>query len=150
MNILSLISYEFYSNNFFWISCFFGSTLISSVQNIAMVHLFKFCEISKYASYAILIFLPVYIIDFLIFGTESIANILFQLIIGLVALFLTLLAYIKKYPNCTITNYIRAKQYSLSIWNCFIRSLAKNNFQCETALEEYKHQRKNYHAKRIN
>jgi hypothetical protein len=49
-----------------------------------------------------------------------------------------------------MTNYIRAKRYSLSIWNCFLKSLAKHNFQCETALEDYQKKRNEYHAKRLD
>ena len=149
-NIISLINYDFYSENLFWISCFVGISFFSCLQNIAMVKLFKFCEISKYASYSMFLFIPFYIIDYLIFESESTANIIFQIVVGIVALILTAIAYIKKYPDCTFTKYIKAKKYSIDIWNTFLNSLAKNNFDCENALEDYKHQRQQYHAKRFN
>jgi hypothetical protein len=110
-----------------------------------MLKLFNFCGVSKYAVYSMVIFVPVYILIFSIYGYEPKGNLAFQLFVGIIAMALTIKAYIKKYPNCTMTNYIRAKQYSLSIWNCFLKSLAKNNFQCEVALEDYKEQRKKYH-----
>ena len=145
-DIISLISFEFYSKYYTWICILVGMSFLNALQSIALIKVFNFCSVSKYAAYSILLFIPTFVIDYLIFGYETKGYRILQILIGVVALFLTLKAYIKKYPNCTMTNYIRAKQYSLQIWNCFIRSLAKNNFQCEVALEDYKEQRKKYHT----
>jgi hypothetical protein len=150
VNIFGLVNYDLYCKNAFWLNCFVGLSFLNSLRDISMIHLFKFCDISKYAAYSMLLFMPIYLLIFLIFGYEAKGNLIFQLVIGAVALGLTFKAYIKKYPNCTMTNYIRAKQYSISIWNCFLKSLAKNNFECNDALEDYKQKRSKYHGERIN
>jgi hypothetical protein len=150
INLIGLINYKFYCENAFWLNCISGLSFLGSLRDLGMLKLFKFCDISKYAIYSMILFLPVYIIVYFLFGSEPKGNLIFQIFIGLIAIFLTLMLYLKKYPNCTMTNYIKAKQYSISIWNCFLKSLAKNNFQCESALEEYKHKRKKFHNERTN
>ncbi len=145
VDIISLVSYEFYYNYYVYISIAVGMSVLNALDKRAMIRLFNFCDISRYCVYALISFIPIFIIDYWIFGYESKYNRILQVAIGGVAIWLTIKAYNKKYPNCTMTNYIRAKQYSLQIWKCFIRSLAKNNFQCEVALEDYKEQRKKYH-----
>jgi hypothetical protein len=149
-DVISLISFEFYIKYYTWICILVGMSVLNSLQSLALIKLFKFCEISKYAVYSNLIFIPTFLVDYLIFGYETKGYRILQILIAIVAIFLTVKAYIKKYPNCTMTNYIKAKKYSLSIWNSFLKSLAKNNFQCETALEDYKHKRKKYHDERTN
>jgi hypothetical protein len=150
VNLIGLINYPWYLENAFWLNCMLGLSFLNTLRDLAMLKLFKFCEVSKYAVYSMVIFVPVYLLIFSIYGYEPKGNLAFQLFVGIIAMVLTIKAYIKKYPNCTMTNYIRAKQYSISIWNCFLKSLAKNNFQCETALEDYKHKRKKYHNERTN
>jgi hypothetical protein len=131
-------------------TCFVGLSFIGAIQNVCLVRLFSFCEISKYASYALLIFIPIYLIDYLIFGIESIANIVFQLTVGIYALGLTVKAYLLKYPNCTVTNYLNAKKYTVQIWQDFIFSLAKKKLKCADALDDYQLKRERYHDRKIN
>ena len=150
VDIISLVNYEFYYNYYVYISIAVGMSVLNALDKRAMIRLFSFCDISRYSVYTLISFIPIFIIDYWIFGYESKNNRILQIVIGVVALVLTVKAYIKKYPNCTMTNYIKAKQYSLSIWNCFLKSLAKNNFQCENALEDYKQKRSKYHAKRLD
>jgi hypothetical protein len=150
INCIGLSNYEYYKQNAFWLNCMLGLSFLSVLRDLAMLELFKFCQISKYAVYSMIIFVPVYLILFSIFGYEPKGNLIFQLFIGCIAMVLTLMFYTKKYPNCTMTNYIKAKQYSISIWNCFLKSLAKNNFECNDALEDYKQKRSKYHGERIN
>jgi hypothetical protein len=150
INAISLVSYQTYIENTYWINMFVGISVVQSMRDLAMVKLFNFCSVSRYSVYAILSFAPIYLLDYIIFGQETIANIIFQIVVGIFALIITFIAYIKKYPNCKMTIWLRAKKYSLEIWNTFLQSLAKNNFKCESAFKDFTIKRQHYHNGKTN
>lgn len=145
INIYSLFNYDSYSKNAYWINMFVGISAVQILRDLALVKLFSFCEVSKYSCYAILSFIPIYLIIYSVYGVETKENIIYQIIVGITALFITLVAYIKKYPQCRLSIYLKAKKYSIELWNSFLMSLAKNNFSCYDALNDYKEKRKIYH-----
>lgn len=142
INLLSIFNFDFYSNNAYWINMFVGISLVQILRDLAMVYTFKFCEVSKYSVFAILSFIPIYIVIYLIYGKETNGNIIYQTIVGIIAFGITLYAYIKKYPSCRFSIYIKAKQYYIILWNSFLISLSKNKFRFSDALEDFKEKRK--------
>ncbi len=142
INVYSLFNYESYCKNAYWINMLVGISAVQILRDLALVYTFKFCELSKYSCYAILSFIPVYLIIYSIYGTETKGNILYQIIVGITALFITLIAYIHKYPQCQLSIYLKAKKYSIELWNSFLLSLAKNKFSCYDALDDFKEKRK--------
>jgi hypothetical protein len=99
VDIISLISYEFYYKYYVYISIGVGMSVLNAADKRAMARLLPYCSISKFAVYALISFIPIFIIDYWIFGYESKYNRILQIAIGVVALLLTLKVYIKKYPS---------------------------------------------------
>jgi hypothetical protein len=99
MNNLALINYEAYLSIGFYLSAFLGTNILYAVFSVLYTFYFKFCSISRAAAIAQLLFG----IFYLIIQEDNLYNILFQLIVGTIALFWCLRIFMKKFPNCNIS-----------------------------------------------
>jgi hypothetical protein len=99
MNNLALINYDAYLKIGFYLSAFLGTNILYAVFSVFYTFYFKFCSISRAAAIAQLLFG----IFYLIIQEDNLYNILFQLIVGTIALFWCLRIFMKKFPNCNIS-----------------------------------------------
>ena len=129
---------EFYTEFSFYINSTMGLSVIFAFFLVLYTSYFSFCSVSRITAWTQLIITLAY----LIIQEDNVYNIVFQTIIMFLALLFTAYFYIKKYPNCKVAIYVNAKIYTAKLWNEFLESLSKNQFNCEKALNDYQHKRK--------
>ncbi len=99
VNMLYFLSKPTYLELGFYLNTFFGTNVFFSIFLVAFTFCFKFCSVSKWASIAELLFA----INFMVVKEDNLYNILFQIIVGLIAIIVTLIAYVKKFPKCNFS-----------------------------------------------
>jgi len=97
-NLYALIDRAGYNAIGFYLNTFIGTNILFSVFLLAFTFSFKFCRISSAAAVAEVLFG----VAFMIIQEDNIYNILFQVIVGLVALIFTYHYFIHKFPLCRI------------------------------------------------
>ena len=119
-NLIFFISPEFYYAKGIYLNTLFGGSLMFAVFLVSFTFMFKFCEVSRWAAIAELIFslMALFIHD------DGIYNISLQLGIGGVALYATFRHYVKKFPLCT-----------LSLFVSFLGSIFASKGNCEKAID---------------
>ena len=98
-DLLYFFCNEFYTKNYMITCIFKGVLIINSLQNIAMVQLFKFCKISKYCAYCTFLFIPIFLAESIIKGKESEFSLLFHIVLGSVCLGATIVLILKNKNN---------------------------------------------------
>lgn len=126
-DIVYLISFKSYASAYFYLGWSMGSSFLYSLLLIAMTERLKFCEVSKWAARCQMAFSIVY----LIIRQDNIYNISIQIILGLVAIILTIIHYKHKFPLCR-----------LSLLLSFIKNVFKER-SCEKGVEAYDREVKN-------
>lgn len=121
VNLLYFIWYDGYISAAFYLNHFFGVNMMFGIFMVAFVHWFKFCTISRFSAWAELLFG----VNFLVVQQDNLYNILFQVIVGSVAIAATLVYYARKYPLC-----------SLSLLMSFISSMFTTR-SCEDAFRKW-------------
>ena len=98
-NLLALISVNTYLSIGWYLNLFIGTNVMFAVFLAAFTFSFNFCNVSRAASIAEVLFA----LNYLIVQQDNLYNILFQVIVGLAALFITYRYYIKKFPLCRLS-----------------------------------------------
>lgn len=119
-NLLYFISPSVYVSKGYYLNTLFGGSFMTALVFVCFTFVFKFCEISKWAAVAQLIFagMALFIHD------DGVYNISLQLGIGTVAMIATFRHYIKKFPLCT-----------MSLFVSFIGSIFASKGNCEKAVD---------------
>lgn len=131
VNLLYFVAREFYISTGFYLNTFFGTNVLFAVFLVVFTYMFKFCTISRWAAFAELAFAA----NYMIVKQDNLYNILFQIIVGVVAIFLTFWGYIKKFPLCKLSLVIN-----------FLRSVMQKR-SCEKGIDHWKGNIiKHYHA----
>lgn len=120
-DIVYLISFKAYASAYFYLGWSMGGSFLVSLLLIAITERFKFCEVSKWAARAQMAFSIVYFI----IREDNIYNIAIQIVIGLVAIAITIYYYKHKFPLCR-----------LSLLLNFIKNVVKER-SCEKGIERY-------------
>lgn len=95
-NLLYFINKDAYSSIGFYLSLMIGSNGLVAIFFLVYTFHFKFCKISRWAAIAECLFA----INYLIIQEDNLYNILFQVIVGILAIVLTFNYYLKKlYAN---------------------------------------------------
>lgn len=94
VNILYFVAKDFYFKYGIILNTIFGTTLLFALFLLAFT--IRMCRISKYAAVAQVLFAA----NYLIIQEDSLYNIMFQIIVGTMALVGTFKHVIKKYPLC--------------------------------------------------
>jgi len=141
INTLYFVNKPFYIRNGFEIDNSIGTSLIYSVFFVVYTFYYRFCSVSRITACVQFIFALVYFF----YKKDDVYNISFQWGFGFLALLFTSFFYVKKYPNCKFSLYIKAKIYTIKLWEQFLNSLSKHNFNCEKALTDYQHKRKTHY-----
>lgn len=136
VNLLYFLWNSFYMSSGFYLNTFFGTNVLFAIFLVAYTFMFKFCKISRWAAIAEVLFA----INFLVVKEDNMYNILFQIIVGVLAILITFSHYIKSFPLCR-----------LSLVVGFIKSvILKGN--CKKGLEQWERDvksiilRKHHHA----
>lgn len=113
----------------------FGANFWVAVFFVCYTWLFNFCRISKWAARVELLLA----IDISIAHDENMYNLIFQTIILIAGIMLTLLQYSKVFPTCL-----------MSLHTMFIRKVIKNKFDCVKSLEDFKDASYKTHLKKYS
>lgn len=130
--------YNYYS---FYFANTLGTSFIFSFFLVIYTSYFKFCSVSKIASYAQMLLS----IAYLVIQKDDVYNIVFQSVVMIMTLIITGYYYVKKYPKCKFSLYVKGLEYSVKLWKSFLASLSNSNFECEKAFEDYKLKRKHHY-----
>lgn len=122
VNILSFVKPSWYSGGAFYLNTFFGTNVFFAIFLFLFTIQFKFCEVSRWASFAELLFA----INYMVVQQDNLYNILFQVIAGTIALFLTGGHYANKFPLCKFGLF----------WK-FIKSWFRSNGNCKKGIERW-------------
>lgn len=121
VNLLSFLFPSAYMATGFYLNTFFGTNVFFAVFLVAFTFTMRFCAVSRYAAIAELLFA----VNFMIVKEDNLYNILFQVIVGLTALALTVRHHTDKFPLCRFGLLVR-----------FINSLIKKR-SCSKALKHW-------------
>lgn len=80
----------------FYLNLFFGTNILYSFGLVAMAFGFSLCSWTKWAAIAELLFA----INYTVVQSDNLYNILFQVIVGTIALIATFRSFVKKFPSC--------------------------------------------------
>lgn len=99
VNLLSFVFPAAYLKFGFYLNTFFGVNVLFAVFLVIFTYMFKFCAVSRYAALGELAFA----INYLIIKEDNLYNIMFQIIVGVIAILLTFRHFIKKFPLCRLS-----------------------------------------------
>lgn len=121
VNLLYFVAFDWYIAAGFYLNTFFGTNVFFAFFLVVFTYNFKFCAVSRYAALGQLAFA----VNYMIVKEDNLYNIMFQVIIGSLAILLTFRHYIKKFPLCR-----------LSLLLTFIGSVAQKG-SCRKGLEKW-------------
>ena len=98
VNLFSFVSFDAYVKYGLVLNTFFGTNALFALFLLSFTYWFKFCAVSRYAAWAEVLFA----INFLIVQQDNLYNIMFQVIIGSIAILLTFRYFIKRFPLCSL------------------------------------------------
>lgn len=99
VNLLSFALPEFYASAGFYLNTFFGTNVLFSFFLVLFTFLLRFCEVSRWAAIAEFLFA----VNYMIVKQDNLYNIMFQIIVGSIAILLTFRQYTKKFPLCKLS-----------------------------------------------
>jgi hypothetical protein len=121
INLMALAIPKVYYSIGFYLSLFFGTNLLFALFLVVFCHMMRFCFISRWAAYAQLLFAA----NYLVIQQDNLYNIMFQIIVGVVALIITFWHYVNKFPLCRV-----------SVWAGLFSSLLKE-CSCKKGVERF-------------
>ncbi len=119
----------------YYANALFGTNFFFAVFLVCYTQFFYFCRISKWAAFVEVLLA----IDVIVVRNDNIYNLVFQTIILIAAIMLTLLQYSKVFPTCL-----------MSLHTMFIRKVIKNKFDCVKSLEDFKDASYKTHLKKYS
>lgn len=127
VNLVSFVFPEWYIREGFYLNTFFGTNVLFAVFLLAFTYWFKFCAVSRYSAWAEVLFA----VNYLIVQQDNLYNIMFQVIVGSIALLLTIRYLVRRFPLCSVALVIR-----------FIHSVFEKK-SCSKGLERW--EKRTYH-----
>lgn len=132
VNLYALWDRASYNSLGFYLNTFIGTNVFFSVFLVAFTFSFNFCAVSRWAAIGEMLFA----INYLIVQEDTLYNILFQVIVGVIALILTYYHFKNKFPLCRISLLHKFVAYvfltgscakGLIKWEREVESLVKKN-----------------------
>lgn len=99
VNLMYFLFPVAYYESGFYLNTFFGTNVFFAIFLTVFTFKFQFCSVSRYAAIAELLFA----INFMVVQQDNLYNILFQVIVGTLAIIATFFHYIKKFPMCRLS-----------------------------------------------
>jgi hypothetical protein len=125
MNLWALIDRPAYDAAGFYLNTFIGTNIFFSVFLVCFTWLWPFCKVSRWAAIAELAFA----VNYFFVRQDNLYNILFQVIVGVVALILTYKHFTAKFPLCMISLFSRFIGWVVLTGSC---SKALDKWESET------------------
>ncbi len=136
VNLFSFVSFDLYVKAGFVLNTLFGVNALFALFLLAFTYRFKFCAVSRYAAWAEVLFA----FNYLIIQEDNLYNIMFQVIVGSIALLLTFRYFVKRFPLCSLA----------LVWR-FIRSVGETK-SCKRGMDLWEKRTyntiKSYHENR--
>lgn len=114
VNLMSFVSPQAYIASGFYLNLFFGTNVFFAIFLIVFTFKFNFCAVSRYAAVAELAFA----VNYMVVQQDNLYNILFQVIVGILALAATFFHYIKKFPMCRLSLLVKFYQRVIQKRSC--------------------------------
>lgn len=133
-NWLYFIAFDWYIKAGFYLNLFFGTNVFFAMMLVTLTHFLNFCKVSRWAAWAQLAFA----INYMIVKQDNLYNIIFQVIIGTIALLFTFRHYIVKYPNCNFSVGLSVLSNAVKDCSCE-KSIEKHSAKVERAYYEKRH-----------
>lgn len=121
VNLMYFLFPDAYYASGFYLNTFFGTNVFFAIFLTVFTFKFHFCKVSRYAAVAELLFA----VNYMVVQQDNLYNILFQVIVGLLALIATFFHYVNKFPMCRLSLLVRF--YKKVIQKC----------SCEDGLNEW-------------
>lgn len=99
VNLMTFVWPEAYYAAGFYLNLFFGTNVLFAIFLVAFCFMFRMCSVSRWAACAELLFA----VNYMIVKEDNLYNIMFQVIVGVLALVATFWHYIKKFPLCNMS-----------------------------------------------
>jgi len=139
INLLSFIDKGLYLSTGFYLNMLFGTNVYFALFLIILTFSIKACSVSKWAAIAECAFA----VNYMVIQQDNLYNILFQVIVGVLAIFATFYHFIRKFPLCRLS--LLAKFYKKLIksgcnWNKAFEAWQKDlDNKLEKQYHEFKH-----------
>lgn len=141
-HIIYFVSEDMFNVMSPYLSTIFGVQLLAAIKNLRLTYRFHFCSVTKFNDWCYLLICITYMLFYWL-RIPDIYTVVIQTILAVMGLFSFIYLYTKKYPNCWISLYLKAKKKSAIIFGIFAKAFISNKFNCEKALDELKKQRYN-------
>lgn len=99
VNLMSFLFPGAYAATGFYLNTFFGTNMLFALFLLVFTFMFKFCEVSRWAAVAEVLFG----LNYLIVQQDNLYNIMFQVIVGTLAIIATFWHYVKRFPLCNVS-----------------------------------------------
>lgn len=96
VNLLALFNRPLYDRLGFELNTFFGTNVLFAFFLLVFTYAFRFCDVSRGAAWAEFAFA----VNYFVVRQDNLYNILFQVIVGAIAISFFLKRYINKFPLC--------------------------------------------------
>lgn len=93
-NLLSFYDNELYVKAGFYLNTFLGTNVLFALFLVAFTFSFGFCQVSRLAAVAELMFA----VNYLVIQQDNLYNVMFQVIVGTIALAATVIYYSRSFP----------------------------------------------------
>ena len=103
VNLLYFADQPLYLQLGFYLNTFFGTNVLFAILLVTYTQMWNFCAVSRWAAIAELFFA----VNYMIVKQDNMYNIMFQVIVGTIAIGLTFRHYIKKFPLCRLGLFVR-------------------------------------------
>lgn len=114
INLLSFVWKDaYYSYSFYW-NLLFGNNMIYSISMLILTYTGSFCKISRAAAFAEVLFA----FNYLIVQQDNLYNIIFQIIVGIVAIIYTIGHYANKFPLCKLGLFVSFVKSVINTRSC--------------------------------
>lgn len=134
VNVWALIDRHTYNAVGFYLTTFIGTNVLFSLFLLAFTWWSKLCEISRWAAIAECLFA----LNYLIVQQDNLYNILFQVIVGVIALIITFRHFIKKFPLCDISLFCKLIGFAFLAGSCS-KGLDKWEMETKSTLKQIYH-----------
>lgn len=131
-NSLYFIAPGVYYETAFYLNLFLGTNFLFAFFLLAFTFMFRFCAVSRWTAGAECVFAVLY----LIIQQDNFYNIVLQIAVGILALIITVIHYVTKFPGCNfsvgvdfITHAIKHSSCRKSIehWDSKVKRTAIKN-----------------------
>lgn len=99
VNLSSFVVPDWYIKSAFYLNHSFGTNILYALMLLRFVFMFRMCAVSRACAFAECAFA----VNYAIVQVDNLYNIMFQVIVGTIAIIYTFWHYVKKFPLCNFS-----------------------------------------------